>query len=268
MVALGSDEKNKGILRGFAGLSSMVSDIEAIIKRVEKEATEKASDTTSNAKGGEVAQVVSHGWSTTSHTPGRPNNATSAGSATLKAAVGWLLGICALIGVFWLLDNSNDNSQFESGNISSPPVISKPSYVRPVKAPNGEPWPDKASYVSGYNIGYWGGLSTVTVDNTRNDSDVFAKLVSLDNKLDNQHALVVRTFFIPAGESFGLQKVNPGKYDIRYQDLSTGGLSRTESFALIETVTYDGIEYSNFTLTLYKVAGGDMATYELPESEF
>ena len=102
------------------------------------------------------------------------------------------------------------------------------------------------------------------MDNSRNDSDVFVKLVSLDGA----QAYPVRQFYIPAFASFTLNKVTAGSYDVRYRDLTNGGLSRSEAFQLEETPTYDGTQYSNITMTLYKVQNGNMQTYGLSEAEF
>lgn len=140
----------------------------------------------------------------------------------------------------------------------------KAAYVRPVVAPNGQLWPTASAYVKNYPQLHTDGLSTVIVDNTRNDSDVFVKLVSLDGA----QAYPVRHFFIPAFSNFSLNKVTAGSYDIRYRDLSSGGLSRSEAFNLEETPTYNGTQFSNMTMTLYKVQNGNMKTYGLPETEF
>lgn len=137
-------------------------------------------------------------------------------------------------------------------------------YIRPLTAPNGQPWPTSSGYVSGYQILQTNGLSTVTVDNSRNDSDVFVKLVSINGA----QAYPVRQFYIQAFSSFPLNGVTAGSYDIRYRDLSNGGLSRSEAFNLEETQTSDGIQYSNITMTLYKVQNGNMQTYGLSEAEF
>ena len=72
---------------------------------------------------------------------------------------------------------------------------------------------------------------------------------------------------LPAGK-FTLFKVRAGSYDIRYMDLSDGGLSRSETFSLVETPIYNGTKYSNVTMTLYKVKNGNMQTYGLSEAEF
>jgi curved DNA-binding protein CbpA len=144
------------------------------------------------------------------------------------------------------------------------PAPVSPEYVRPSTAPNGQPWPVSASYVGGYTRLHEDGLSTVTVDNSQNDSDVFVKLVSLDSA----KAYPVRQFYIPAFGSFSLNKITAGSYDIRYRDLGNGGLSRSEAFNLQEIQRYDGIQYSKITMTLYKVRNGNMQTYGLSEAEF
>lgn len=134
----------------------------------------------------------------------------------------------------------------------------------PTTAPNGQPWPHVAGYVKGYKKLHVNGLSKVTVDNTGNDSDVFVKLVSLDGA----EAYPVRVFFVSARSQFKLNSIRAGNYDIRYRDLDSGGLSRSEPFTLEQRETYDGIQYSNITMTLYKVARGNMQTYALSETEF
>ncbi len=144
------------------------------------------------------------------------------------------------------------------------PAPERPEYVRSSTAPNGQPWPSSAGYVGGFKRLHTDGLSTVTVDNSRNDSDVFVKLVSLDSA----QAYPVRQFFIPAFGSFTMSKITAGSYDIRYRDLGNGGLSRSEAFNLEEIQNYNGVQYSNITMTLYKIQNGNMQTYGLSEAEF
>lgn len=116
----------------------------------------------------------------------------------------------------------------------------------------------------GYQQLHSNGLSTVTVDNSRNDSEVFVKLVSLDST----QAYPVRQLYIPAHGSFTLKKVTAGSYDVRYRDLSSGGLSRSEAVTLSEVHTDEGVRFSNVTMTLYKVKNGNMKTFGLAEAEF
>lgn len=140
----------------------------------------------------------------------------------------------------------------------------KRAWTRPAKAPNGQPWPTLASYVKGYPQTNSNGLSTVTIDNGQNNSDVFVKLVSLAGN----YAKPARFVFIPAHGRFTIKAVTPGSYDVRYRDLVAGYLSRSEQFTLEEKKTARGTQYSDLTLTLYKVQNGNMTTYNLAEDEF
>jgi hypothetical protein len=163
-----------------------------------------------------------------------------------------------------------------SNNLSKGPAISrlttsnptpssaKPPYVRPSAADNGEPFPTESGPIANYPVEFTDGYSHVTVDNSQNGSDVFVKLVSRDRQPEKP----IRVFFIRAGETFTEKQVRAGNYDVRYRDLDSGGLSRTESFNLKEVNTAAGIQYSQLKLTLYKVPGGNMQTSPISEQEF
>lgn len=143
-------------------------------------------------------------------------------------------------------------------------VAQKPAYVRSKTAPNGRPWPKTADYLVGEPQTHKAGHSEVTIDNGQNNSDVLLKLVALEGKV----ARPARQIFIPAHSRFTIKNLTAGNYDVRYRDLTSGGLSRSESMGVTETTTYKGTEYSVITLTLYKVANGNTATYGLSEDEF
>ena len=151
-----------------------------------------------------------------------------------------------------------------ASTITKPAVPKKPPYVRSKVAPNGKPWPATAGYLVGEPMTHTNGYSEVTVDNSRNDSDVFVKLVSLSGAV----ARPARQVFIPAYSKFTIKKLSPGDFDVRYRDLNSGALSRSEKLNLTERKTYQGTEYSTIELTLYKVRNGNMATYSLTEDEF
>ena len=144
------------------------------------------------------------------------------------------------------------------------PELTPSAYVRPLYAPNGKVWPSTADYVPGYEQLNMLGLSTVTVDNSQNDSDVFVKLISLNDT----EAYPIRQFFIPAYGKFTVNEVTTGSYDVRYRDLNNGSLSRSEAFNLEETEIAGDTQPINYTMTLYKVRNGNMQTYDLSEAEF
>jgi hypothetical protein len=139
-----------------------------------------------------------------------------------------------------------------------------PVYVRAPLTPYGMPWPASAAYLKEFPILRAKGLSKVTVDNNQNSSDVLVKLVWLGST----KAFPIREFFIPAHGTFTVNRVSAGKYDVRYRDLDSGQLTRSEAFDLEETRIPGGTEYSNYNITLYTVPDGNMQTYSLAESDF
>lgn|GEM_PF-5584716 len=52
----------------------------------------------------------------------------------------------------------------------------------------------KSGYIKNYPVRFSDGYSSITVDNSQNDSDVFVKLFSLDSKPEQP----IRVFFIRA----------------------------------------------------------------------
>lgn len=137
-------------------------------------------------------------------------------------------------------------------------------YVRADAAPNGRPWPARSAYVDGYPQANKGGLSEVMIDNTQNDTDMFAKLFSLDGP----SALPVRTFFVAARGRFTLTGLAIGTYDLRYRNLASGGLLRSPAFILEEVATARGTEHSTPVMKLYRSGEGGMQTYALGDAEF
>jgi hypothetical protein len=135
---------------------------------------------------------------------------------------------------------------------------------RPSLADNGTPFPSTSGYISGYPLQFTNGYSTVTIDNLQNESDVFVKLFSLNSTKPQP----IRVFFIHAREQFTVENLRAGSYDVRYRDLDSGALSRSELFELQEFQTIQAIRFSRITLTLYKVKNGNMQNYPISEEEF
>ena len=148
-------------------------------------------------------------------------------------------------------------SDFFNGSSGKP-------YVKPVLAPNGESWPSQSGYLYGYRQLNNIGLSSLTIDNSANNTDVFVKLFSVENNNIYQ----ARAFYIAAHDSFIVKNITAGKYDIRYLDLGDGSIYRSDLFNLSETETYNGVNFSNLTITLYKVQNGNMQTRKISGSEF
>jgi hypothetical protein len=140
----------------------------------------------------------------------------------------------------------------------------KPSYVRPTTAENGQPFPKTSGYIKRYQQKANDGYSSLTIKNDENDSDVYVKVFDLNKS----KAKPVRFFFVRARESFTAEKITPGKYDVRYRDLDSGGTTKTQDFQLTETPEGESVNYSKMTMTLYKVANGNMQTEPIPEEAF
>jgi hypothetical protein len=137
-------------------------------------------------------------------------------------------------------------------------------YSRPALAPNGEPWPSISDYVQNYERLNNEGLSSVTVDNKENNFDALVKLFDRELAKPSQ----ARVFFLRAHEEFKLSEIRPGTYDIRYQDLDSGVISRSEPFTLQEIQLSDRTQYSEVRLTLYTVVAGNTRFQIIDENEF
>ncbi|CAG2134239.1 hypothetical protein LMG31506_01347 [Cupriavidus yeoncheonensis] len=140
----------------------------------------------------------------------------------------------------------------------------QPRYARQPAAPNGQSWPAWSSYVPGYPIRKTGGLSSLTVDNSRNPSDVFLKVFSLEGG----GPVPVRFALIKAGASFEFSNIASGNFDVRFMDLDTGKISRSEPFELEEIAEGNGTRYSRMSLTLNTARSGNARTQEISENEF
>jgi len=137
-------------------------------------------------------------------------------------------------------------------------------YARPAAAPNGEPWPSSSDYVGGYRQRNTNGLSQVVLDNSKNSTDAFVKIVSVGETAPR----VVRSIFLQASDRFTVNNLRAGNYDIRYQNLDTGLLMRSEVFALEESAIASGTRYSTVTLTLRSRPDETMNTFSLAPEEF
>ncbi|WP_377702901.1 J domain-containing protein [Pseudoduganella sp. UC29_71] len=80
-------------------------------------------------------------------------------------------------------------------------------------APNGEPWPAQSGYVEGFPIGNKGEDMQLTLDNGGNDSPVFIKVYDLERKSNVRYAYVL------ARDTWVVDKLASGKYEIRYQNI-------------------------------------------------
>jgi hypothetical protein len=167
----------------------------------------------------------------------------------------------------------------EDPNAKIPALVPTPArqlvpsapYHRPALAPNGQPWPTTSGYFGEQSSA--SGNSLVTVDNTQNSSDMLVKLC----KSHSRPCSAIRVFFLRAYERFKLENVEPGDYDIRYKDLDSDVISKSEQFALKERQEDiqepDGgvlhrTHSTEYDLTLYKVVDGNTHSEIIGPDEF
>jgi len=100
-------------------------------------------------------------------------------------------------------------------------------------APNGEPWPVQSGYVDGFPIGNQGKEVEINIDNTQNGSPVLVKIYDLDRRSNVRHVYVL------AQDSLVVDKLAPGKYEVRYQNVDVGG-SRADCVARKQKPTLVG----------------------------
>ncbi len=130
---------------------------------------------------------------------------------------------------------------------------------------DGQPWPKKASYLTGFEKLATSGYSSVTVDNSKNTSDVFLKLVSVEY---HKPSKVVRVCFIPARAAFTFYRITPGRYELRYDEVEDGACLKTETFVLSETKRHQGVECTQLRVPLYGVTGRSLSLLQSDEREF
>lgn len=148
----------------------------------------------------------------------------------------------------------------------APENNTKPTYTssqnRPTYAPNGQPWPRNAGYLTGYAIRNTDGLSNVTINNRQGTSDIYLKLATVGGD-------TVRHLYIPKGATFTMRRVSPGAYILKYKQLDVGSIYQADSVLQINEIpTAYGTQFTNYEYTLYPVINGNTRQTRLDENEF
>lgn len=120
------DEKKQDTGKGFAGLSSMVSDVDDVVvstpKQSQKSTPEPASKQSAE-KSQQAKQTQTRPASQTYQESAQPSGGSSAGK--------WLLGIAVVIGLIWLANQSDNNRPSKPTYYPGAPSTSR--------APEGQP---------------------------------------------------------------------------------------------------------------------------------
>lgn len=115
--------------KGFAGLSSMVSDVEAAVTEAEHAKPEPSASTSASARAREAQHKPEAGQQPYQQSTQTPSGGSSAGK--------WMLGIGAVVGFIWLMSDSSTKNTSPAPNHSQ---SSSPS-VNTAPAPSYQPSP-------------------------------------------------------------------------------------------------------------------------------
>lgn len=149
MASEEEEKKQQGDGKGFAGLSSMVSDVDATVastsKQQQREAPSSSTQQSSPAARPD-RQEQPKPTQQPYQAPAQPSGSSAAGK--------WLFGIFAVIGVIWLVNQSDDNSSSRS-TYSPPPsstsVAPTPARQQPAAQPQTPSRPVEAQPSIGRN---------------------------------------------------------------------------------------------------------------------
>lgn len=123
----GEEEPKKGEGKGFAGLSSLVSDVDTTPPPPAPKKEPAAEASSAGRPAPQPAQPQPSQQRQTYQEPAQP---PSGGSSAGK----WVLGIAAVIGLFWLIGQSNNTSTTSSApHYSQPEQTATPSYAPPAE---------------------------------------------------------------------------------------------------------------------------------------
>ena len=131
-MASEEEEKLHSDGKGFAGLSSMVSDVDATVAStsIQQHRESPSPSTQQSSPAAQPARQERPRPSQQTHqAPVQPSAGSSAGK--------WLLGIAALIGVIWLVNQSNNNSSSRSTYSPAPLTSEAPALTG--QQPEGQP---------------------------------------------------------------------------------------------------------------------------------
>lgn len=133
-MASEEEKKQRDDGKGFAGLSSMVSDVDATVastpKQQQREASSSSTQQSSPAARPGRQEQQPGATQQTYQAPAQPSGSSSAGK--------WLFGIVAVIGLIWLVNESDNNSSSRSTYSPAPSstsVAPTPAWQPPAAQP-------------------------------------------------------------------------------------------------------------------------------------
>ncbi|MCY4364238.1 MAG: peptidoglycan-binding protein [Gammaproteobacteria bacterium] len=131
------EEKKQGEGKGFAGLSSMVSDVDDVVSSKPKQSQKAPSEPPPKQTAGgsqQPKQTSTKPASQTYQAPAQPSGGSSAGK--------WFLGIAVVIGLIWLANQSDNSGPSKSAYSPGTSSTSAAPASQPAIAPPQTHWQD------------------------------------------------------------------------------------------------------------------------------
>lgn len=114
--------------------------------------------------------------------------------------------------------------------------------------------PESTGYLPGNPIANDSGLSSFTVDNSRNDGGALVRLYRSGSRVAS------RTFYVRAADTFSAERLDPGTYMMRYRADDSSDVYEAGPFDLEQSQTSYETTASQVSVTLYKVSHGNLST--------
>lgn len=250
--------------KGLVGLSSMLTDVQAIEQQAREQSVKKRDDNSQSNENIRAAQQKQ-----IHHKTNEPNQPT-----TRFGCLGIIVFGFLLLFIFAAKGPSSTSSKPHQGNnnaanqsaLSSinnpPPKTQSPQaeyLLRSIQQQSPEPQKD---VITGYDDNHPylndNGLCEITIDNSKNDMPVYVRI------WDMQQHKPVRAFYISQGGTFTADALTPGRYEIRYRELYESGEpshgTKSQVYTMEQHRTPTGTQYDTLSLTLYKVRNGNART--------
>jgi hypothetical protein len=141
-VATGEEEQNKEERKGFAGISSLVSDVDTSLPPPTTQEV-AASDAAPNAER-RAASESQQPEQNLYQAPSQPSSGSAAGK--------WMLGIAAVVGMFWLIGEADKSPSSPAPYYSPPARSTTPSYSAAPAQPQVPSRPDEAKPPVGQDL--------------------------------------------------------------------------------------------------------------------
>lgn len=180
----GEEEQKKGEGKGFAGLSSLVSDVDTTPPLAAK--TEPAAAATGGGRPSPQPAPLQPQPSQrqTYQEPAQPSSSGSSGGK-------WVLGIAAVIGVLWLIGQSDKSTTSPAPAYSPPAQTATPSYSPPPAEPQAPSRPQESMPPVGQALVFsTGQIRYCLAEDIRMESAKSALNNYIDSDVDRFNAMV------------------------------------------------------------------------------